>query len=337
MRKTLSLAAFALLFTATGFAQQDAMFTKYMFNSLIFNPGYAGSRDHMYVGLLHRSQWVGVDGAPTTQTLTAHTPLKNERVGVGLSLINDEIGPTNTIGANLSYAYRIPVGEKSKLSVGLQAGLEQYSAKWSQLNISEPDATFGADFTELLPNFGVGVYFYNKHFYAGASVPHLVENDLRENVDPDAPAFYARQVRHYYFTTGTAIPLNGDDLIFKPSLLVKAVGLLKSQSKLEEFKDIGAPIELDIDLSLLFYETLWVGAAVRTAAVQLQFDETKRKSSFDSADIWASYFLNNGLRIGAAFDFPINALRNVTAGSFELMLGYEFNYKENKIATPRYF
>ena len=324
-----------LLCAATSFAQQDAMFTKYMFNSLIFNPGYAGSRDHMYVGLLHRSQWLGFDGAPTTQTLTAHTPLKNERVGVGMSLINDEIGPTNTIGANLSYAYRIPVGEKSKISVGLQAGIEQYTAKWTELDIEDPDAVFGQNLNQLLPNFGVGVYFYNKHFYAGASVPHLVENDLRENVDPDAPAFFARQVRHYYFTTGTAIPLRGDDLIFKPSILVKAVGLLKSQSKLAEFRDIGAPVEIDIDLSLLFYETLWVGAAIRTATSEIT--GSAGTSSFDSADIWASYFLSNGLRIGAAFDYPLSKINTVTAGSVELMLGYEFNYKENKIATPRYF
>ena len=333
MRKILTLAALFLFLGNSLFAQQDPMFTKYMFNSLIFNPAYAGSKDYMYAGLLYRSQWVGIDGAPSTQTATLHTPLRNERVGVGLSLINDEIGPTQTIGANLAYAYRIPLDEnqKNKLSIGLQGGIENYQANWSELNLENPDNAFAEDVNTMLPNFGVGVYFYNDGFYLGASVPHLIEYDLREGAETE---IYARQARHYYFTGGAAIPLNGDALIFKPSALVKAVGLLKSQSKLEAFRDIGAPVEFDIDLSLMFQQTLWVGTSFRSAVGAFGDNPT---SSFDSVDLWASVFLKNGLRIGAAYDYPLNALEGVTPGSFEIMLGYEFNYKQSKMATPRYF
>lgn len=306
------------------------MFTKYMFNSLIFNPGYAGSKDHMSVGLLHRSQWYEIDGAPHTQTFTLHTPLRNDRIGVGFSLVHDIIGPTRTIGANVVYAYRIPIG-KSKLSFGLQAGIENYRADWSSLNLDDiTDPAFLENVNKMLPNFGAGIYFYNKYFYLGGSVPHLVEYDLRSDQQLE---IYARQVRHYYLTGGAAFKLNGDALIFKPSFLIKNVGWDKRISKLEAFKDIGAPNEFDIDLSLLFHETLWVGASFRSSFAKF----TDGSSSYDSADIWVSYLMKNGMRFGAAYDYPLTELSNVTSGAFEIMVGYEFNFKENKVVTPRYF
>ncbi len=325
---------FTLILTFVGgfvYGQQDPMFTKYMFNSLIFNPAYAGSKDHLSVGLLHRTQWIGIDGAPSTQTITIHTPLRDERVGIGLSLINDEIGPTNTLGVNLSYAYRIPLG-KGKLSIGIQAGFENYKANFSDLilqNVDDPPFQTNED--RFLPNFGAGIYYYSKYFYIGASSPQLVEYDLRDNIGE--VNIYARQVRHYYFMMGAAIPLNGDALIFKPSILVKNAGLFKSSSKLEGFKDIGAPNEFDLDISFLFQEALWVGASVRSAFAAINSD----KSSFDSADIWVSYLFTNGLRLGMAYDYPLSQLSNVTNGSIEVMVGYEFNYKTKKAVTPRYF
>jgi type IX secretion system PorP/SprF family membrane protein len=329
-RTQLLIVLFLAISGITAFAQQEPMFTKYMFNSLIFNPGYAGSKDHLSLGLLHRSQWWEIDGAPTTQTFTAHTPLRNERVGVGLGIVNDKIGPTKSTGANLIYAYRIPIG-KSKLSIGLQGGVESYRADWSKLNLENTtDPAFQENVSKVLPNFGAGIFFYNKYFYLGGSVPHLVEYDLRNNTETE---IYARQVRHYYVMTGTAIKLNGDRLIFKPSILVKNVGIDKPKAKLEAFRDIGAPTEFDVDLSLLFQETFWVGVSFRSA-IEKFVDET---SSYDSADIWFSYLLKNGFRFGAAYDYPLTKLSNVTSGAFEIFVGYEFDFKEKKIVTPRYF
>ncbi len=324
---TTLLVSAACLSVALG--QQDPMFTKYMFNSLVFNPGYAGSRDHMSIGLLHRTQWYEINGAPQTQSFTLHTPLRNERVAVGLSIVNDKIGPTNTLGGNLIYAYRIPMGA-GKLSFGLQAGIEQYRADWSKLNIEKPDEAFDGQENRILPNFGAGIYYYSKHFYIGASSPFLVEYDLRDSA---TTGIYARQARHYYFMTGVVIPVQGDFILFKPSLLIKNVGLFSSRSVLQSFKDIGAPTEFDIDLSLLFYESLWVGASFRSAIEAF----TDKSSSFDSADIWISYVMENGLRVGAAYDYPLSKLSNVTSGAFEVMIGYEFNFKTKKAATPRYF
>ncbi|MBI5917203.1 MAG: type IX secretion system membrane protein PorP/SprF [Bacteroidetes bacterium] len=334
MKKTLTFVSLLLLLGQSAFAQQEPMFTKYMFNSLVFNPGYAGSKEYLSLGLLHRTQWYEIDGAPITQSLTAHTPLRNERVGVGFSVVNDIIGPTRTTGANLAYAYRIPFG-KFKLSIGLQAGVENYKADWTSLNIEDPDPVFQENVNKILPNFGMGLYFYNKNFYFGVSSPHLVEYDLRNNADVGT-GIYARQVRHFYLMTGVAIPLNGDALVFKPSFLWKNVGFDKHLAKLEEFKDIGAPNEFDIDLSLLFQQTLWVGASFRSA-FSVEPLEKPARSSYDSADIWVSFLLKNGMRLGAAYDYPLTELSNVTSGAFEIMLGYEFDFKEKKVVTPRYF
>lgn len=322
---------FFLVLGGACFAQQDAMFTKYMFNSLVYNPAYAGSKEHMAIGLLHRTQWWGIQGAPTTQSLTIHTPLRQDRVGVGLSLVNDAIGPTHTIAANLSYAYRIKVGS-GKLAVGIQGGMTNWRANWDEVTRRSPDdPAFGQGSESFwLPNFGLGLYYYTKYFYAGMSSPHLIEYDLRDNPETE---LYARQVRHYYATVGGAIPLKGDDLILKPSLLVKNVGLFSSLKPEDNvFRSLGAPTEFDIDVSVLFYQTLWLGTSFRSA-IEVYDD----RSSFDSVDVWFSYLIKNGLRIGGAFDYTLTQLGQPAQGSFELMVGYEMSYKDSRIVTPRYF
>ncbi len=337
MRKIITIAICACFFSTGLFAQQDAMFTKYMFNSLVYNPAYAGSKDHMSIGVLHRTQWWGIDGAPTTQTVTAHTPLRNERVGVGFNATNDIIGPTHTIQANLSYAYRIPVGDKSKLAIGIQGGVISWRADWNKLTLDQQaDAAYDdPEPSFILPNFGGGIYFYNDKFYMGLGVPHLLEYDLRKKgIDGGEiqTAVWAKQYRHYFFSTGVAIPIKGDMIIFKPSILIKNVGLLSGLAKDEVYQNFGAPTEFDIDLSFLFYEALWVGASFRSAIEA--FDDS---SSFDSVDLWASYYLANGFRIGAAYDYTLTKLQGPAQGSFEVMLGYEFNYKSKQLVTPRYF
>jgi type IX secretion system PorP/SprF family membrane protein len=329
MRKLISLVLMNVLVVTVAVAQQDPMFTKYMFNSLNVNPGYAGSNEHMTLNLIHRSQWVGVKGAPTTQSFNIHTPLRNERVGVGLSAINDKIGPVGTLDLNVSYAYRIPIGN-SKLSVGMQAGMQNYRSDWTKLSLETgQDPTFANNINKVLPNFGAGVYFYNKHFYAGAGVPRIVEYDLR---DPNAVSspIYAQTYRHFYGTIGAALPLGGDHLIFKPSAMIKSAGAFSKFRKEKAFQSIGAPTELDVDLSMFFHQTLWLGTAYRTAI-------ERKESSHDSFDVWVSYFMKNGMRIGAAYDYTLTDIQRVSNGSFEIMLGYEFDYQTKRIVTPRYF
>ena len=315
--------------------QQDPMFTKYMFNSLHYNPAYAGSHEHLSLALLHRTQWINFQGAPNTQTFTAHTPLRENRVGVGLSLLHDQIGVTRTSSANLSYAYRIPLSKKARLSVGIQGGMTNWRADWNKLELENTvDPAFDGDVqSKWLPNFGFGLYFQTKRSYTGLSSPHLIEHKLRESAGTVESALVAQQYRHYYFTVGGAIPIVGDDIIFKPSLLVKNVGIDSKLRKTEDLRSINAPTEFDVDLSVLFMETLWVGAAFRSSIEKFSND----KSSFDSGDIWASYNLRNGMRIGAAYDYTLTEINKETPGSFEIMLGYEFDFKTNRIETPRYF
>lgn len=312
-------------------AQQDPMFTKYMFNSLVFNPGYAGSHEYMSVRLLYRNQWWGIEGAPKTQSMTIHSPL-GDRVGVGLSLVNDAIGATASTSANASYAYRIPFG-KGKVSIGLQAGAMNWRADWTVLRFKDPKGLDGA-FEDTnpslwLPNFGAGVFYYSQLFYIGFSSPNLINADLRKDVDSSITK-WAKRYRHFYLTGGAALPINGPALIFKPSFLIKSVGLLGDFSNDAGANRVGAPTEFDVDLSLMFFETLWVGLSFRSAI-------EVTKSSIDSGDVWASFYLKNGLRIGASYDYTLTKLQEYAEGSFEVMLGYDFNYAPRQVATPRYF
>ncbi len=316
-------------------AQQDAMFTKYMFNSLVFNPAYAGSTDYLSVGILHRHQWWGIEGAPLTQSLTVHTPVK-ERIGVGLSIVNDRIGSRSSTGANLIYAYKVQFGT-GKLSLALQAGAMNWRADWGDLKYKDPkntDEVYKVDNPNLwLPNFGAGLYYFTDRFYVGFSVPHLLKADLRKEVGANLTK-WAKWYPHFYITGGAAIPITGSSLVFKPSLLIKSVGLFSNfSSNSDALNSVGAPTEFDIDLSFLFYNKLWLGVSFRSA-IEAMFGD---RSSVDSGDFWISYVLSNGLRIGAAYDYTLTPLQEQARGSYEIMIGYDFNYNISKISTPRYF
>jgi type IX secretion system PorP/SprF family membrane protein len=333
MKKFLPLLLLLFFISKHTQAQQDPMFTKYMFNSLNFNPGYAGSKEHLSMVALYRDQWLGLEGAPTTQTLSIHTPLK-ERVGIGLNISNDKIGVTGSTVGSLSYAYRIPFG-KGKVSVGLQASFMNYRTDFGKLNYRDPrfnDLSFEDDVNLWAPNFGAGIYYYSDKFYAGVSVPHLIKTDLNDASGSNTR--WAQLYRHYYFTTGMAIPIRGESLVFKPSLLIKSVGLFGDfTSSSNNQKPVGAPTEFDLDISLLFHQSLWIGAAFRSSFETF----VGKTSTVDSADLWAMFYLNRGMRVGLSYDFTLTELRNHNQGSFEIMLGYDFCFEDKRVVTPRYF
>lgn len=352
MKKKLTQLATLLLFLSFGYsllAQQDPMFTKYMFNSQVFNPAYAGSKDYMSINLLGREQWWGANGinaigesfkySPSSQTLTFQNPV-GDRVSLGFTAINDRVGATSSTTFNAVYAYHFPFGS-GNLSIGLQGGLMNYRADWSRLTFKDPrltDVVYAEEKpTRIIPNVGAGVYYFSEKFYAGFSVPHIIEYDLR-STEPDevlSGRNVATLYRHYYFTLGAAIPVSGKDLVFKPSLLIKNVGLLSDFSaNRNATNQVGAPTQFDIDLSLFFYETLWLGVSFRSA---FEIETFGGNSSVDSGDIWMAFYLRNGLRIGMAYDYTLTKLSNVQDGTFELMLGYDFDYKVRKVHTPRYF
>lgn len=284
-------------------AQQQVMFTQYMFNGMAINPAYAGSHKTLSVTALARNQWTGVDGAPSTQTLSVHSPIVNQRIGIGLLLLHDEIGVTKQTGVYNAYSYRIPFRNGGHLSFGIQAGFSSYNARFSQ--ISDTDPTFSeGDVKEVLPNFGAGLFYSTNTFYLGFSVPQLVQNTFDKN-NPDSDS---KLIRHYFLTTGYVFSLDRR-LKLKPNLLIKAVQ--------------GAPLEMDFNLSLLMEDVLWVGLSWR---------------SFDSIDALVQLQLTDRLQFGYAYDFATTSeMRRINAGSHEVMLNYRVIKKRSRVKTPVYF
>lgn len=326
----LSLAVLCSAFVVN--AQQDPMFTKYLFNPLYYNPAVAGSNDALSLTLLHRQQWLGIEGAPMTQSFTAHTPLRNEKVSLGFSGYLDQIGITRQIGLYGSFAYRFPITKKLKLSLGVQGGVLNWRSDYNDPSFNPSrvgDPNFVGQPSTWLPNFGAGMYLNSKKFFFGFSVPHLLNGDLRNYGNTVIGQAPAQQARHYFMTTGVALPLNRtESIVFRPVILWKNVGMFMEKQSVTE-KTIAAPNELDIDLSLIFNKRFWVGAAYRTAV--------EGNSSNDSVDAWFSILMNSGLRIGAAYDYHLTALQGPGKATYELMLGYDFYRVQSKINTPRYF
>ncbi|MCC6722992.1 MAG: PorP/SprF family type IX secretion system membrane protein [Saprospiraceae bacterium] len=328
-------------------AQQEAQFTHYMFNTLVYNPGYAGSKEYLSAVAVYRDQWaakgekVGWAGRPITQTLSVHSTFK-KRVGLGLNIENASAGAREATYLSGIYAYRINFG-KGTLSVGLQGGILNWRADWNKLNFKEAQeldhAFANATPSLILPDFGAGLFFYTPNFYAGASMPHLANFQLREldPVEQDEVRKWARVHRHFYFTTGGAIPLKGDDIVFRPSFLLKSVGLFNNFFRQGNLvREIGAPVSFDLDAALFLYRKLWLGTSFTSAFAA--FNNTGAKqTSHTSFDLYTVLHLKNGLRIGLAYDYPLGKLKTVATGSFELLLGYDFYQEVDKAVHIRYF
>ena len=284
-------------------AQQQALYSQYMFNGIVLNPDYAGSNDAASLTLMSRKQWVGMEGSPMSHTFSAHTPLKNEQVGVGFTVMQDKIGVTSQTTVSGAYAYRIPVG-KGKLAMGIQATIINYSAELSSLSMKNVDDPVfqNNDVQGSTPNFGTGLYYYNDRFFAGISVPQLLTPDYTGRQDISM----AKQSRHYFLTAGYLFDLN-PHLKLKPNVMVGAVE--------------GAPINYDINLNLLIKDVLWVGVS---------------NHSFNAYNILTEVQLTDQLKLGYSYGMSNNDLSRFDSGSHEFMLNYVFTFYKNKVVTPRY-
>ncbi|MGB3852204.1 MAG: type IX secretion system membrane protein PorP/SprF [Tunicatimonas sp.] len=307
-RRFVSMLLVAALTTTAAYAQQQAMFTQYMFNGLALNPAYAGSHEAISLTALGREQWSGLPGSPSTQTFAAHAPLRFSRASVGLLLSRDDQDVSRQHGVFASYAYRIPVA-KGQLALGLQGGFTQARTALTSLQIvtpgDAPDPTFGQDLnTGLLPNIGAGLYYHTERFYLGLSVPQLIDHQLEQE---GALTEQAQLVRHYFLTGGYVFDLN-PSLKFKPNFLIKSVP--------------GAPVEADFNANLLIRETLWVGLGYR---------------SFDALNALVQLQISPALAVGYAYDYTVSGLREVQSGSHELMLNYTIRLSKESVLSPRYF
>lgn len=288
------------------YSQQDAMFTHYSFNTIAINPGYAGSRDALTVTGLNRLQWVDFDGAPVTQTLTLHAPIANEKIGLGLSFLNDIIGPTNTTSIYADFAYKIKVGP-GKLAFGLKGGINMRSNRLSKLTEIDVDPIGKNDVSsQVLPNFGFGMYYSTEKYYVGLSTPRLLESEYEGN-----SLTKSIEKRHYYFIAGTVFPINKTKTIkLRPTTFVKLTE--------------GAPIEVDLTALFYFNDKFWVGPMLRSG---------------DAAGVLAGLNITDQFAFGYSFDWSFsNKTIKYNYGSHELMLRYDFIFNNKaKIRSPRYF
>ncbi len=307
MQKKLILLLFTLTCCKAIIAQQDPQFTQYMYNTIAVNPGYAGSRGALTIGGLHRLQWVGIDGAPKTQTLYLHSPVFTEQLGLGLSVVNDKIGPINQTFIYGDLAYHLKLSETIKLGLGLKAGLNMFQPKISTLNTStsnDPSFVNATLQRSIAPNLGTGVYLYSEKFYLGASIPRLMQNKLNA---ASGSALNILEKRHIFLIGGLVQRLN-DQFKLKPTLLTKITE--------------GAPVSIDATLELLVKDMWSVGIAHR-------FKE--------SVSALFGINLNEQLKVGFAYDHTLSKLRKYNSGSFEIMLQYDFIMNKDKIKSPRYF
>lgn len=293
-----------MLTGAVSFAQQDSQYTQYMYNTININPAYAGSRGAMSIFGLYRTQWVGLDGAPTTATASMNTPINNTNLGVGLSFVNDKIGPTveNTISADVSYT--VPVSEATKLSFGIKGTGNFFKFDNSELNAV--DRTDGAlqNTTDFTPNIGAGVYLHSDKFYVGLSVPNFIQN--KNEYDVNNIAIYKEKM-NYYLIAGYVFDLS-PNLKFKPAILTKAVE--------------GAPLQIDGSASFMLFDKLVLGAAYR----------------WDAAwSALAGFQVTDALYIGYGYDHETTNLKNYNNGSHEIFLRFELFNNYNKIISPRFF
>jgi type IX secretion system PorP/SprF family membrane protein len=292
----------------TSYAQQDAQYTQYMYNTININPAYAGSRGVLSVFGLYRTQWVGLDGAPKTAAFSVNSPIENSNLGVGLSVVTDQIGPTNEHAISADISYSIPTSETYKLSFGLKGTANLFNVDRDKLvAFDNTDSSIQGISNDFSPNIGAGVYFHSDKLYLGVSAPNFLETKrIGETLDGTKLTLYKERM-NFYGIAGYVFDLNAN-LKFKPAVLTKIVQ--------------GAPLQVDVSGNFLINEKFVLGAAWRWDA---------------AVSALAGFQINKGLYLGYAYDRETTKLANYNSGSHEIFLRFELFSKPEKIVSPRFF
>jgi type IX secretion system PorP/SprF family membrane protein len=291
----------ALMSLTTVFGQQDPQYTQYMYNMNVLNPAYAGSKGVTSIGILGRTQWVGVEGAPRTVTLSGHAPM-GKAVGLGMSIIHDEIGPVKEDNVYADFSYTIFTSDVGRLAFGLKAGVTFLDVRETIMVEDEPDP-LNIPIHQTSPNFGAGIYYYTNKFYIGLSAPNFLETEHLEK--EGGVVSTASEKMHYFATAGYVFDI-ADNLKLKPSTMIKATD--------------GAPISLDLSLNLLVDERVELGLSHRID---------------DSISGMVGFQVNNDFRVGYAYDYTTTRFGNFNSGTHEIILLFDFNKKN--IKSPRFF
>lgn len=285
-------------------AQQDAQYTHYMYNTINVNPAYAGSRGVLSIFGLHRTQWVGIDGAPVTNSASINSPIGSTNLGIGVSFVNDRIGPTSEYMASVDLSYTIKTSESYKLSFGVKGTANIFEFYRDRLNPEvQNDPLLQNTRNNFTPNLGAGIYFHSDKLYFGVSVPSFFETSRYD----DNTFAINRERMNYYIIGGYVFDLSSN-LKFKPAFLSKIIE--------------GAPLQLDVSGNFLIYDKLVLGAAWRWDA---------------AVSFMAGFQITDGLYVGYGYDLETTKLRNYNSGSHEIFLRFELFKKQERVVSPRFF
>ncbi|KIA92144.1 MULTISPECIES: type IX secretion system membrane protein PorP/SprF [unclassified Flavobacterium] len=299
-----------LLATIASYGQQDAQYTQYMYNTINVNPAYAGSRGVMSIFALHRSQWVGLDGAPVTNSASINTPINGTNLGIGVSVVNDRIGPSDENNIALDVSYTIHTSERYKLSFGIKGTANLLNVDFTKLNqYDKNDYVFETNIdNKFSPNIGAGVYLHSDNTYVGLSAPQLLETKHFDRyADAGSNSHVAKENMNLYLIAGHVFDLSYN-VKFKPSLLTKYVQ--------------GAPLQVDVSGNFLINEKFVAGVAYRWSA---------------ALSAMVGFQVSNSWFIGYAYDLDTTRLGNYNSGSHEIFLRYELFNKYDKMISPRFF
>lgn len=310
MKKILFTALITLSVFVDVKAQQDPHYTQYMYNMNVINPAYAGSKENLSFGLLYRQQWEGIEDAPRTFTFSGHSPA-GKNVGLGLSVISDEIGPVKEQNVYGDFSYTLNLGGEHRLALGIKAGATfQKIGLFSDINGSLPDPTdeaFSEDSNNTYFNIGTGFFYYTNNYYIALSVPNMLKSK-HLNVRRDGQErYYGEETQHYFLTGGYVFQLT-DNIKFKPFAMVKSA--------------FDAPTSFDVSTNFLFNEKFEIGATYRLD---------------DSFGGMVNYAITPNLRVGYAYDRIISDLKVTTPASHEVILLFDLNFPKKVSRSPRYF
>jgi type IX secretion system PorP/SprF family membrane protein len=311
MKKIYLTIVIVLVVSISANAQQDPQYTQYMYNMNVINPAYAGSKENLALGLLYRSQWVGLDDAPKTATFSAHSPV-GKNVGMGLSVVSDKIGPVEENNVYADVSYTLNLNESHKLAFGIKGGATfQKIGLFSEIgNGYVPDASdeaFGQDASNTHLNLGAGMFYYTDHYYVSLAVPNMLKNTYLDVTDNGQEYKYGTDVMHYFLSAGYVFNLS-ENTKFKPSFLLKSA--------------FDAPTSLDVSANVLFFDKFELGATYRLD---------------DAVGAMANFAITPELRIGYAYDYTTSSLDITTSGSHEIMLLFDLNFPKKVSISPRFF
>lgn len=301
---------FFLLVTLQAAAQQDPVFTQYMFNGQIYNPAYAGMWEKIGFTALVREQWAGINRAPLTEAISFHTPLNNEAVGLGLNIMNDTYGREQRLSVLADYSYEIYLTPQRRLRFGIKFGFVNYKNPLTEYELY-PDNKYDPAFAEdinlsFLPNFGIGAFLYQDNYYVGLAVPKLVENDFKDNYHNYSTK---AEVRTLYLNGGYIFQFyTGNKIVLKPTTMVRATW--------------GAPLQWDLAINVLLKEKLWLGVMNRSG---------------NALCGTAQWMFSNHLRLGFAMDITYNEIFPYQNGTYEFTIGYDVDFFGRSYMRAKYF